>query len=227
MPSPLLALAFWLVSLAGGEDSYRSAYRVFASPAGLVFLGGCSLAFFYHLFNGLRHLFWDAGWGFERPSAPRERVVRGDRRRRLDGGSLGFSVARRSLVSLRSPLGRVLGLGSAKDGTVALVGATGELGRAGSADAVVLLFAAAAALARLSTVLRAWLAVPMSGFLTRAAGRRADLSRLSRHRSVIVEDYVHDARREGLRCWCRCDFCLRAAAAARAVFAILRVAFGR
>jgi succinate dehydrogenase / fumarate reductase cytochrome b subunit len=62
-----LALAFWLVSLAGGEDSYRSAYRVFASPAGLVFLGGCSFAFFYHLFNGLRHLFWDVGWGFERP----------------------------------------------------------------------------------------------------------------------------------------------------------------
>ena len=63
----LLALAFWLVSLAGGEDSYRSAYRAFASPPGLLFLAGCSLAFFYHLFNGLRHLFWDVGWGFERP----------------------------------------------------------------------------------------------------------------------------------------------------------------
>jgi succinate dehydrogenase / fumarate reductase cytochrome b subunit len=61
-----LALAFWLVSLAGGEDSYRSAYRVFASPVGLLFLAGWSLAFFYHLFNGVRHLFWDVGWGFER-----------------------------------------------------------------------------------------------------------------------------------------------------------------
>jgi succinate dehydrogenase / fumarate reductase cytochrome b subunit len=47
-----IALAFWLVSLAGGEDSYRTAYRAFASPVGL--------------FNGMRHLFWDAGWGFER-----------------------------------------------------------------------------------------------------------------------------------------------------------------
>jgi len=61
-----IALAFWLVSLAGGEDSYRTAYRAFASPLGLIFLGGWSFAFFYHLFNGVRHLFWDAGWGFER-----------------------------------------------------------------------------------------------------------------------------------------------------------------
>jgi succinate dehydrogenase / fumarate reductase cytochrome b subunit len=62
----LLALAFWLVSLAGGEDTYRTAYRAFASPLGLVFLAGWSFAFFYHLFNGVRHLFWDVGWGFER-----------------------------------------------------------------------------------------------------------------------------------------------------------------
>jgi succinate dehydrogenase / fumarate reductase, cytochrome b subunit len=61
-----IALAFWLVSLAGGEDSYRTAYRAFASPVGLALLAGWSFAFFYHLFNGIRHLFWDAGWGFER-----------------------------------------------------------------------------------------------------------------------------------------------------------------
>ena len=61
-----IALAFWLVSLAGGEDSYRTAYRAFASPVGLLLLAGWSFAFFYHLFNGMRHLFWDAGWGFER-----------------------------------------------------------------------------------------------------------------------------------------------------------------
>ena len=62
----LVALAFWLVSLAGGAESYQRAYRVFASPVGSLFLIGWSFAFFYHLLNGLRHLFWDAGWGFER-----------------------------------------------------------------------------------------------------------------------------------------------------------------
>jgi succinate dehydrogenase / fumarate reductase cytochrome b subunit len=64
----LVALAFWLVSLAGGAESYGRAYQVFASPAGSLLLIVWSFAFFYHLLNGVRHLFWDAGWGFERPA---------------------------------------------------------------------------------------------------------------------------------------------------------------
>jgi succinate dehydrogenase / fumarate reductase, cytochrome b subunit len=62
----LAALAYWLVSLAGGEESYAAAARVFASPLGLLFLVGWSFAFLYHLMNGVRHLFWDVGRGFER-----------------------------------------------------------------------------------------------------------------------------------------------------------------
>ena len=62
----LLALTFWLVSLAGGEQSYAAAARLFASPVGLMVLVGWTFAFLYHLLNGLRHLFWDAGYGFER-----------------------------------------------------------------------------------------------------------------------------------------------------------------
>lgn len=62
----LIAFSYWLVSLAAGADRYRVAHRAFASPLGLLFLAGWSFAFFYHLFNGVRHLFWDAGWGFER-----------------------------------------------------------------------------------------------------------------------------------------------------------------
>jgi succinate dehydrogenase / fumarate reductase cytochrome b subunit len=62
----LLALAYWLVSLAGGEQSYSTAARLFASPLGLAVLIGWTFAFLYHLLNGVRHLFWDAGYGFER-----------------------------------------------------------------------------------------------------------------------------------------------------------------
>lgn len=62
----LLALAYWLVSLSGGEVSYAMAVRLFASPVGLLFLMGWSFAFLYHLLNGVRHLFWDVGRGFER-----------------------------------------------------------------------------------------------------------------------------------------------------------------
>jgi succinate dehydrogenase / fumarate reductase cytochrome b subunit len=62
----LLALCYWLVSLAGGEKSYAAAARVFASPLGLLTLVALTFAFMYHLLNGIRHLFWDAGLGFER-----------------------------------------------------------------------------------------------------------------------------------------------------------------
>ena len=62
----LLALSYWLVSLAGGPESYASATHRFASPLGLLLLLVWTFAFLYHLLNGVRHLFWDAGRGFER-----------------------------------------------------------------------------------------------------------------------------------------------------------------
>jgi succinate dehydrogenase / fumarate reductase cytochrome b subunit len=62
----LLALSYWFVCLAGGPESYASAARLFASPIGLLLLLGWTFAFLYHLLNGVRHLFWDAGKGFGR-----------------------------------------------------------------------------------------------------------------------------------------------------------------
>ena len=62
----LVALSYWFVSLAGGPDSYAAAARLFASPFGLAVLLGWTLSFLFHLLNGVRHLFWDAGKGFER-----------------------------------------------------------------------------------------------------------------------------------------------------------------
>jgi succinate dehydrogenase / fumarate reductase cytochrome b subunit len=62
----LLALSYWFVSLAGGPGSYAGAARVLASPIGLVVLLGWTFSFLFHLLNGVRHLFWDAGKGFER-----------------------------------------------------------------------------------------------------------------------------------------------------------------
>jgi len=62
----LVALAYWLMSLAGGEDSYDDAMRLYSSPFGLAALVGWTFSFMYHLLNGIRHLVWDAGYGFER-----------------------------------------------------------------------------------------------------------------------------------------------------------------
>jgi len=60
-----LGLALWLASLASGQDAYSRAMACANSPVGrlLLLALGASLAF--HFANGIRHLFWDAGRGFE------------------------------------------------------------------------------------------------------------------------------------------------------------------
>jgi succinate dehydrogenase / fumarate reductase cytochrome b subunit len=62
----IVALSYWLISLAEGDAAYGSALRVLWSPLGMLFLVGWTFSFLYHLLNGVRHLFWDAGYGFER-----------------------------------------------------------------------------------------------------------------------------------------------------------------
>ncbi len=60
-------LAWWLMSVAAGGESYADAAACLASPLGKVLLFGFSLALVFHLLNGVRHLLWDAGVGFEIP----------------------------------------------------------------------------------------------------------------------------------------------------------------
>ncbi len=67
----LVVLTAWLIQAADGPDAYLAFTRVMGSPLGLLLLIGWSLAFFYHLSNGIRHLFWDTGRGFEKRQAER------------------------------------------------------------------------------------------------------------------------------------------------------------
>src|ERR1700737_677942 len=60
-----ILLAWWLVAVAGGGEVYAATRAFIASPVGLLLLFCWSVAFFYHLSSGIRHLFWDAGYGFE------------------------------------------------------------------------------------------------------------------------------------------------------------------
>jgi succinate dehydrogenase / fumarate reductase cytochrome b subunit len=61
----LLLLVYWLAALAAGDAAYAAALGVLGAWPVKVLLFGFSFAFFYHLANGIRHLWWDSGRGFE------------------------------------------------------------------------------------------------------------------------------------------------------------------
>lgn len=60
-----------LIAAADGSQAYRVAYDLAASWPGRVVLLGFTLALYYHLCAGVRHLFWDAGYGFSLEAARR------------------------------------------------------------------------------------------------------------------------------------------------------------
>jgi succinate dehydrogenase / fumarate reductase cytochrome b subunit len=64
-----LLLVYWLAAAATGPEAYARAQGFVGSWFGLLLLFGFSVALFYHLSNGIRHLFWDAGRGFELKTA--------------------------------------------------------------------------------------------------------------------------------------------------------------
>ncbi len=63
-----LLLAWWLIAIAAGPEAFEIANGFISSWFGQLILFGFTWALFYHLCNGIRHLFWDAGKGFELPT---------------------------------------------------------------------------------------------------------------------------------------------------------------
>lgn len=60
-----LMLVCWLIAAATGESAFNEVQAFLGSIIGRLLLLGWSYALFYHMCNGLRHLFWDVGKGFE------------------------------------------------------------------------------------------------------------------------------------------------------------------
>lgn len=60
-----IALVWWLFAVASGPDAYATFASVAGSIIGRIAIAGWLFTFFYHLCNGIRHLFWDVGKGFE------------------------------------------------------------------------------------------------------------------------------------------------------------------
>jgi succinate dehydrogenase / fumarate reductase cytochrome b subunit len=58
-----------LLALAASPEAYARVAAFCGSPVGLFLLVGWSWSLCFHLCNGIRHLAWDTGWGFEIPRA--------------------------------------------------------------------------------------------------------------------------------------------------------------
>lgn len=70
-----LTLTFWLGAVAAGPVAYGNLQSLLGSWPGSLLLAGFSFCFFYHLCNGMRHLVWDAGYGFGKQAARVSGVV--------------------------------------------------------------------------------------------------------------------------------------------------------
>ena len=71
-----LILAWWLVAISNGLDGgYQQFMALAASPLGMLVLFGATWSLAYHFFNGLRHLAWDLGYGFDKKLAERNSVI--------------------------------------------------------------------------------------------------------------------------------------------------------
>lgn len=66
-----LLLAWWLIAAASGPEAFAAAQGFMGSILGRLLLFGFTLSFFLHLCNGVRHLVWDVGYGFDVATAER------------------------------------------------------------------------------------------------------------------------------------------------------------
>jgi len=70
-----LIAAAWAIALAQGPDAYAQFKGLLGSVPGKVVMFGLTVAFFYHLASGVRHLVWDTGHGLDLKTANASSVV--------------------------------------------------------------------------------------------------------------------------------------------------------
>lgn len=64
-----LVLVWWLVSVSNGPEGYENFMSWWTTPLGLLILFGFTWSLAFHFLNGIRHLAWDLGYGFEKHTA--------------------------------------------------------------------------------------------------------------------------------------------------------------
>jgi len=68
-------LAWWLVCISNGPEGWQSFHAIWDTPLGLLLLFGLTWCLVYHFLNGVRHLAWDLGYGFDKREAERNSVI--------------------------------------------------------------------------------------------------------------------------------------------------------
>lgn len=59
----------FLMQASAGPENYQYFRASMSNPIATLMLIGWTFAFFLHLGNGIRHLVWDVGYGFEKSQA--------------------------------------------------------------------------------------------------------------------------------------------------------------
>ncbi len=60
-----LLMTYWISSATYGPEAFAQAQSILGSWFGRLVLLGLTVSLFYHFGNGIRHLAWDIGWGYE------------------------------------------------------------------------------------------------------------------------------------------------------------------
>jgi succinate dehydrogenase / fumarate reductase cytochrome b subunit len=64
MAAGMAVIAWWLMAAASGPEVFNGFTGLASSVLGQIILFGFAWALAFHLLNGIRHLFWDVGYGF-------------------------------------------------------------------------------------------------------------------------------------------------------------------
>ena len=70
-----LLVAWWLIAAASGPEYYQPFQMAAQNPLGQLVLFGFVWSLAYHLLNGIRHLFWDLGYGLNVHTARKTGVL--------------------------------------------------------------------------------------------------------------------------------------------------------
>ena len=70
-----VVLAWWLFSISNGPEGWESFHAISDTPIGLLVVFGLTWSLAYHFLNGVRHLAWDLGYGFEKRLAERNSMM--------------------------------------------------------------------------------------------------------------------------------------------------------